>query len=178
MLTGQTYHIEHFINLIAAFGLIGIQLIDFNALANNLLDRHARIQAGNGILKDHLHLAGHLTGFFRVQLAVDALAVKPDFAARRLIQADDGASGRRLAAAGFTDQTDRFALLNIEGNIVHCLHRRLVLAQIEVFAEVFDLKNVFAHGLTSLASCAAIRLLSGSGMPIFGASGCSSQVAA
>ena len=37
---------------------------------------------------------------------------------RRLVELQDGAAGGGLAAAGLTDQTERFAALDVEGDAV------------------------------------------------------------
>src|SRR6185369_12377717 len=71
--------------------------------------RHApaRIEAGVRILEDHLHRAPQR------ELGVgeiDAPAGEPDFSARRPVQTDDQPRNRRLAAAGFADQSQGFTL--------------------------------------------------------------------
>ena len=37
---------------------------------------------------------------------------------------DDGAPNRTLAAPGFTDKSERFALMEIEADAIHCAHLR------------------------------------------------------
>ena len=58
----------------------------------------------------------------RRRQVVDALAVKPDFAARdparRIEKADDGEAGQRLAGARFADDPENFARRDVERDAV------------------------------------------------------------
>jgi len=82
-----------------------------------LLDAHAGIKGGVGILKDGLHAAAQ-----GLQLALrdagDGLAVKGHGARRRLEESEDNAGDGALAGAGFADQTEGFSALDGEGDAI------------------------------------------------------------
>jgi hypothetical protein len=80
-------------------------------LADDVRHAHARIQRGERVLEDHLHL--------EVGFPLPAIA---DAAARRLENAGDHAAERRLAAARFADQPHDFAFLHEERDIVDRVH--------------------------------------------------------
>src|SRR3546814_16703724 len=76
--------------------------------ADELLDSHAWIERGEGILKDHLDSQRRFLG---ADLAVvpDRLAVEGETASGWRQNAGDHAPEGRLAAAGFADQADHLA---------------------------------------------------------------------
>src|SRR3546814_17833643 len=76
--------------------------------ADDLLDAHAWIERGEGILKDHLDSQRRFLG---ADLAVvpDRLAVEGETASGWRQNAGDHAPEGRLAAAGFADQADHLA---------------------------------------------------------------------
>ena len=83
-------------------------------------DLPARIQAGIGVLKNHLHtaaqfrrLAGGFTG--------DVLTIEFDRAARCAVEPDDQTRHGGFAAAGFTDQTEGGAFGHVEVDSVNRL---------------------------------------------------------
>ena len=70
-------------------------------------------------------------------------------AARRLIKLQEAAPDRRLAAAGFAHEAERFARLDRKRNIVHRLERRRLCksrSNREILLEVLYLDQIFmAH---------------------------------
>ena len=78
-------------------------------LGDDVAGRHARIERGERVLEDDLHLpaVGPQLGLAQMR---DVAAVDPDAAAGRLDQPQDRAADRRLAAAGFADQAERLAV--------------------------------------------------------------------
>ena len=50
----------------------------------------------------------------KIAAVEDRAAIVNDAAGGRLVQAEDGAAKGRLAAAGFADQTERFALFDLK----------------------------------------------------------------
>ena len=107
--------------------------------------RHARIEAGEGILEDHLDAAAHAAQTRRVE-AQHVVAVEADAAAVRLDEADDRAAGRRFAAAGFADERQRLALEEIEGDILDRMDRAGLAAEqaaadVETGDEVLHLED-------------------------------------
>src|SRR5207253_1043500 len=76
--------------------------------ADDPTDRVARIERGIWILEDHLHPPP-----YRMEVGLgrrrDVVPLEYDAPACRLVEAQDGATERRLAAPGFADQADRLA---------------------------------------------------------------------
>ncbi|EST55134.1 hypothetical protein T458_08575 [Brevibacillus panacihumi W25] len=85
----------------------------------DLTDRLAWIQRGERVLKDQLHVAARLAQLGLVQIA-DIFPLEPDLTVRWLDQAEDAAAGRRLAAAGFANNTDGFARIDGQVDPVDC----------------------------------------------------------
>ena len=102
-------------NAVLPLLLAGIELVYVQRLADDIGDRHARVQRGIRILEDHGCLAAE---GLNVGLGADGLAVVDDLAGRGLVEVQDGAADRRLAAAGFTDQTERFARMDGEADVI------------------------------------------------------------
>ena len=80
----------------------------------------------------------------------DVLALKPDFAGGRLDQAQDAAAGGRFAGAGFADEAERLALLDVEADAVDGMHDGLVAQQeagadVELLGQVPDREQRRAH---------------------------------
>ena len=151
---------------------------DIQPLANDILHLLAGVQAGHGILEDHLHFgAQHFMGI-GAELAADLAAVKGDFAARRIIQADDAAADGGFARAGLAHQAVGFAGIHLEGYAVDGLDGKLP-GNGKMLFEVFHLQQRFAHRYFSASFRArARRACSSLGISTLGASGCSNQVAA
>ncbi len=88
----------------------------------------ARIEAGVGVLKDHLHAPAEGTQR-RLTEVGDVLALEADFSVGGFDQTQDGAAGGGLAAAGFTDQSDDFAGLDCDAEPVHRAQRERTVAE-------------------------------------------------
>lgn len=91
--------------------------MDSQGFGNRLANRIARIEAGEGILEDHLHVAAGLAqqGLADMQ---DVEIPGDDFAARRLVKPDDRPAGRGFAAARFADERQSFAGMKRERNVL------------------------------------------------------------
>ena len=89
------------------------------SFADNIIHLGTFVQRGHGILKDHLDTLGDLPVKSLGDAPVDLLAVKEDFAAGSGVNADDGAADGGLSGAGFTNQTEGLALINVEGYVIH-----------------------------------------------------------
>ena len=100
--------------LLAALLLIGAEAVNIQRLAYDVLDRHARIERGVGILEHHLHLLAHMHDV----LVRHGLAVEYDLARCGGVEPQYRAAGGRLAAAGFADEAQRLAPADVEGDIV------------------------------------------------------------
>ena len=111
-----------------------------------MLDRHAWIERAVGVLENHLKFAPPRTQRCPAHLC-DVLAFKQHAACRRLNQPDDGAAERRLAAAAFADQPERFTRRDAEAHVVHRLHGFADAAENPVLdgkmhLQVFDVEQV------------------------------------
>ena len=82
-----------------------------------------------------------------------ALKMKNDLAFGRIEGAQDRTAGRRLAGPALSDQSQSFALKDVEANAVHCLYRsgaaaQKTLFQGKIFFEIFHLEQhaaLFRH---------------------------------
>ena len=126
--------------------LLGDQVVDLHRLGDDVADRHARVQRGVGVLEDHLQVAAHLAHLATVELR-QVLALEDHLAGGRLVELQDGATGRGLAATGLAHQTERLTLLDVEGDAVDGLDRADLaleddpLGQREVHHQVLDLEQ-------------------------------------
>ena len=80
-----------------AFG----ETVHGQSFADSGADGHPRVQRGERVLEDDLHVPAHFTQVPSAE-AADIDAVEPDVATGRLDQPEDAAAERRLAAAGFS----------------------------------------------------------------------------
>ena len=114
----QTNQLQILINDILAFLFCLCQVMDVNSLADDFRNRHTRIQGIIRVLEHHLHFffkGPFLLRFQRVYI----LPFVQNLSVRSVIEADTGTAAGRLAAARFPYHPQRFALINIKGNIVH-----------------------------------------------------------
>jgi hypothetical protein len=95
-------------------------------LADDLADRHARIERGERVLEDHLDLAAQLLQGVRAGLG-QVLALEQRPPRGRLLQPQDQPPDGGLAATRFADEPQGLAGLDGEIDIVHGPHdgRRL-----------------------------------------------------
>ena len=148
MLTVQADTLQQGDDLVVALLGVGAQVVDVDALAHNVADRHAGVKARVGVLEHNLHTAAvgqhvHRDLLFLVK---QHLAVIDDGAVRRLIQTQQGAAGGGLAAAGLADQTQGLALADGKAYIIDSLHILLVLAHTagrEILLQVLYLDQIF-----------------------------------
>ena len=118
-------------------------------LGDHVLYPEARVKRTERVLEDDLHIAPNTPQFGGVRLQqIDAL--EEDRARSRLDETEDEASQRTLARAGFTNQAQRLAFMNVEGNIVdganltHAAAAERRFGQIENLGQVADFKQ--GHG--------------------------------
>ena len=99
-------------------------------LGNDVAHLPARVEAGVGVLKDHLDALAQLQRALAAGLedGVRVLPVEVEAAARGLVQAHQQARGGALAAARLAHQRQRLALLDGEGGIVHRVQQLARLA--------------------------------------------------
>ena len=91
----------------------GCEFVDQQGLRDCGSDSHARVQTGEWILEDHLHVLAPLAQLVLVQLQ-HVFAVEQNGAAVSFGQPHHRAAGGRLAAAGFTDKCQGLACLHAE----------------------------------------------------------------
>ena len=91
--------------------------MDLQRLADDVADRHARVERGVRILKDDLHLFAQRTQFRPAQRG-DVAAVERDAAGGRVGEPQDARARGRLARARFADQAQRLAATDVEVDAV------------------------------------------------------------
>ena len=100
-----------------------LHAVDEQRLADQIEQRHARVQRRERVLENHLHLATQRSELARPQLAdLDHRAVPhahEDFARRRLDGPQDAPRRRGLAAPALAHQPQRFAFVDVEADAVH-----------------------------------------------------------
>ena len=111
-------------------------------LTDELADCLARVQRGEGVLEDHLHLLAQGAHFF-AGIVGDVLTVEENTAGGRLNELEDGAPGGGLAAAGFAHDAEGLALLDGKADTVDRVE--LAGGGAEIFGEVLHLENRFTH---------------------------------
>ena len=97
---GQSHCVHQPCHLFIKVCLIFVLTRYQKRLGDQLLHTHTGVQAGIGILKDHLHIAAHLGQLVGTAMA-DVFSVKEDRAGGRFVKPQHGASQGGLSAAGF-----------------------------------------------------------------------------
>src|SRR5207248_5497033 len=121
----------------------------------------APVQRRERVLEDHHHLAAYRAHLAPGQVR-DVAAAEDDLAARRIEQPHDAARERRLAAAGFADDSQRLALVEREGDAVDRLHSRDLLLEDdpagdrEVLLHVLDDEELLAPGHQATGSAVIV----------------------
>src|SRR3546814_5710857 len=100
------------------------QAMGADRLGNDVGDAPARVQAGIGVLEDHLQALAQASGVGARGDGRHVATVEEDAPAARPVQSDDEARHRRLAAAGLADEAEGGAARNAEGNVVHRRQQR------------------------------------------------------
>ena len=96
------------------------QIESTDRLGNDIPDFPARIEAGIGVLEDHLQATADRRHFL-AGAASDIHALELDGTAARPMQADDQFRHRGLAAAGFSDKAEGLARFDSEINAIYGL---------------------------------------------------------
>ncbi len=109
-------------------------LVHPQRLGQDFADGHARIERGVGVLEDDLHVPAQPAQLVLVEVG-DLLALEAHRARRRVHQAQDQASGGRLAAAGFADQRQRLAAGDLEADVLDGAHEADHLAADQAAAD-------------------------------------------
>ena len=97
--------------------LAAAEAVCANRLGHDAADAVPRVQRRERVLEDHLHPAAKRAQLLLAELR-DVLAVEHDPSVRRLVQPQDGAADRRLAAARLADEPDRLAAVDRQRHAV------------------------------------------------------------
>ncbi len=119
--------------------------VHLERLADDVARGHARVERGERILEDDLHLAPVRPELGRAQ-ARDVVAAELNGARRRLDQTQDEPSDGRLAAAALADEAEGFCRADGEADPVHRAHMpdrplQQALSHGEVLLEAADLEH-------------------------------------
>ena len=95
--------------------------VNVERLTDLLSDAHAWVERAQRVLKDDLHRLALRPPFPR-RKAVDRPAFEAHRAGRRLVEPEHQARDRRLAAAAFADERQRFSRVDIERDAVYRTH--------------------------------------------------------
>jgi hypothetical protein len=125
------------------------ELVDDERLPHDGAHGHPRVQRRIGVLEDDLQIAPEGPERPLVH-GRDVLPLEPHLARGRLDQAEDAPSGRRLAAARLSDQPQRLARVDLEGDAVHRvdaghLAREEPALDREVFDQIPDAEQRLGH---------------------------------
>src|SRR5205814_5163989 len=122
-------------------------------LSEDVAHPHLGIERRVQVLEDHLHLAAQRPQLPRGH-GGDVVAVEDDPAGRHRREPENGPADGRLSAAGFSDETPGFVLLEIEAHAVH--RRNEPLAPLQrgkdsralavVFFQIDDFEDRPGHG--------------------------------
>ena len=127
-----------------------LHAVNLQRLFDRLADGLARVQGREGILEDDLDILAQLAQLFLVQRG-DVLAFEVYAAGSGLNQAENGASGGGLAAAGLTDDAQRLASFQSKGDVVNRM--QLTTGYVEVLFEVLNIQQDVALGSIVCHSC-------------------------
>ena len=118
----EPHHVQQLLNTTPM--LLGRQHVgmDRKRFADDVTDRHPRVQRGVGVLEDHLDVAAHVFGLTPVQ-ARDVLAVDLDGTRRGTFQPDQHLGERGLSGTTLTDDAESLTRMQVETHPVHGLHR-------------------------------------------------------
>ena len=97
-------------------------------LGNDVAHQPAWVEAGVGVLENHLDAPPHGAHVAALECRMGVLAIKVEVAARRLIQSHEQSRHRAFAAARFTDQGQRLAFLDLETHTVDGMQHGLWFA--------------------------------------------------
>ncbi len=121
-----------------------LEAVHERALADDLADRHPRVQAGIRVLEHDLHVAPDRDHLAIVELE-DRAPVDGDLARRRRDEPEQDLAERGLAAARLPDEAQGLAAKHVEAHAVDGLdgadlaHAEETTADLEVLDEVLDL---------------------------------------
>ncbi len=135
----QAHRFQQLIDLLVPACLAVCQAVNINSFGNNVFYFHSRVQRCIRVLINHLYCLPECFQFGLPFDAADVFAIKDNPAGSRLIQADNAAAGRRLAATRFAHQSESFSFINVEADVIHSSDF-IRSADIEILLQMCDFK--------------------------------------
>ena len=114
--------LEQVDHALLALAAVAGQAVDGERLADDAADGVARVERGERVLEDDLHVAPHVAQLLARRVG-DVASLEPDLARAGLDQPQDAAPGGRLAAAALADEAERLAAPDLEADAVDRVHR-------------------------------------------------------
>ena len=145
----QAHPLQQLHDLVRQVLLAAGELVDHQRLADQPADGVARVERGERVLEDDLHLPPQRPQRVALQRG-DVLPLEPHVARGGLDQAHHAAPRGGFAAAGLAHHAERLAGCDIETDAVHRVHlaghpRHHAAADREVLLEPADRKNRLSH---------------------------------
>ena len=109
----QAHTVHHRLHAGLDIGLADARRVGLQRFGDDLANGHARVEAGQRVLKDELHIRAHIFQF-AVAHAQQILAKPQHFARTGRHHAGHGAGQSGFAAAGFTDNAQSLASKQVE----------------------------------------------------------------
>ena len=155
--------LDHVLHLLHPLGLTGVEVEVTQALGNDVVHGSPLIQAGCGVLEDHLDVADDLPVQGVGDLSGDAHALVVDLASGQGVDPDDGPADGGLARAGLAHQGVGLPLVDVKGGVLYGPHGVFALAESDVHI-LQGKENLLAGLLVD----GAVRRQMGSAGPLLG----------
>ena len=124
----NAHRMHHLMDLVPHLYRRPVRMVEPDRLLQGLLDGHAGVQGGVGVLEDHLHLATVRQRILTLEM-IDTLTVVVDLAGAGRQQAHHGSGHGRLATAGFAHHAQGLALLHFQIHAIDSVHGFLFAAE-------------------------------------------------
>jgi len=124
----QAHRLQQAIDPLAQGLRRGFDAVFAQGLGHDVLDLPARVEAGVGVLKNHLDAAAQLATLRGLEGGVRVLPVKFKATACGCVQAHQQAGHRAFAAARFAHQGQRLTTGNVKRHAVHGMQQLARLA--------------------------------------------------
>ncbi len=160
----ESHRLEQFAHPLRQLAAVGDDAVLLHRLADDVFHDPARIQAGVGVLEDHLDAPAQLAPLRRLERGMRVLPVERQAAPGRLVQPHQQPGHRALAAARLADQRQGLALADFETHPVHGMQQLARAAlddpvepgrrHVEDLGQIVGLHQRRAHaGCSAWASC-------------------------
>lgn len=91
------------------------EFVDVERFTDDVLDGHAGIERGVGVLEDDLHAAAHFFEIVSIE-GSEISTIEGDLARGGFGKAEDGSANCGFAAATFADKAQSFSAVNVQVN--------------------------------------------------------------